>query len=176
MTTVLSTRVSARFGASKTRATRAATRDRVGTMSDRHARGRALATRAARGSLDARARRSRSFRSRVSLDARASDEEDETRGGSTGASATRLGADDDAAPVSAGPREDLEFAFGADYSGDALSTQGEAVVKGRERSGRTGLWDREVAETVLMRSRKSGRRQTLTTKRTSRSGNQVYRY
>jgi len=110
MTTVLSTRVSARFGASKTRATRAATRDRVGTMSDRHARGRALATRAARGSLDARA----------------SDEEDETRGGST-----RLGAaDDDAAPVSAGPREDLEFAFGADYSGDALSTQGEAVVKG----------------------------------------------
>ena len=34
------------------------------------------------------------------------------------------------APVSAGPREDLEFAFGADYSGDALSTQGEAVVKG----------------------------------------------
>lgn len=130
MTTVLSTRVSARFGASKTRATRAATRDRVGTMSDRHARGRALATRATRGSLDARARRSRSFRSRVSLDARASDEEDETRGGSTGASATRLGAADDAAPVSAGPREDLEFAFGADYSGDALSTQGEAVVKG----------------------------------------------
>ena len=109
MTTVLSTRVSARFGASTTRATRAATRDRVGTMSDRHARGRALATRAARGSLDARA----------------SDEEDETRGGST-----RLGAADDAAPVSAGPREDLEFAFGADYSGDALSTQGEAVVKG----------------------------------------------
>ena len=42
----------------------------------------------------------------------------------------RLGAADDAAPVSAGPREDLEFAFGADYSGDALSTQGEAVVKG----------------------------------------------
>ena len=100
MTTVLSTRVSARFGASTTRATRAATRDRVGTMSDRHAR--------------------------VSLDARASDEEEETRGGST-----RLGAAaDDAAPVSAGPREDLEFAFGADYSGDALSTQGEAVVKG----------------------------------------------
>ncbi len=110
MTPVLSARVSARFGASSTRATRAATRDRVGTMSDRHARGRALATRAARGSLDARA----------------SDEEDETRGGST-----RLGAAaDDAAPVSAGPREDLEFAFGADYSGDALSTQGEAVVKG----------------------------------------------
>ena len=110
MTTVLSTRVSARFGASTTRATRAATRDRVGTMSDHHARGRALATRAARGSLDARA----------------SDEEEETRGGST-----RLGAAaDDAAPVSAGPREDLEFAFGADYSGDALSTQGEAVVKG----------------------------------------------
>ena len=110
MTTVLSTRVSARFGASTTRATRAATRDRVGTMSDHHARGRALATRAARGSLDARA----------------SDEEEETRGGST-----RLGAAaDDAAPVSAGPRGDLEFAFGADYSGDALSTQGEAVVKG----------------------------------------------
>ena len=131
MTTVLSTRVSARFGASTTRATRAATRDRVGTMSDRHARERALATRSTRVSLDARARRSRSFRSRVSLDARASDEEDETRGGSTGASATRLGAAaDDAAPVSAGPREDLEFAFGADYSGDALSTQGEAVVKG----------------------------------------------
>ncbi len=126
MTPVLSARVSARFGASSTRSTRAATRDRVGTMSDRHARGRALATRAARGSLDARASRSRSFRSRASLDARASDEEDETRGGST-----RLGAaDDDAAPVSAGPREDLEFAFGADYSGDALSTQGEAVVKG----------------------------------------------
>ena len=57
-------------------------------------------------------------------------EEDERRGGSTGASATRLGADDDATPVSAGPREDLEFAFGADYSGDALSPQGEAVVKG----------------------------------------------
>ena len=130
MTTVLSTRVSARFGASKTRATRAATRDRVGTMSDRYARGRARATRSTRGSLDARARRARSFRSRVSLDARASDEEDETRGGSTGASATRLGAAADAAPVSAGPREDLEFAFGADYSGDALSTQGEAVVKG----------------------------------------------
>ena len=110
MTPVLSARVSARFGASSARSTRAATRDRVGTMSDRHARGRALATRAAR----------------VSLDARASDEEDETRGGST-----RLGAAaDDAAPVSAGPREDLEFAFGADYSGDALSTQGEAVVKG----------------------------------------------
>ena len=132
MTTLLSTRVSARFGASTTRATRAATRDRVGTMSDRHARERALATRSTRVSLDARARRSRSFRSRVSLDARASDEEDETRGGSTGASATRLGADDDddATPVSAGPREDLEFAFGADYSGDALSTQSEAVVKG----------------------------------------------
>ena len=131
MTTLLSTRVSARFGASTTRATRAATRDRVGTMSDRHARERALATRSTRVSLDARARRSRSFRSRVSLDARACDEEDETRGGSTGASATRLGAAaDDAAPVSAGPREDLEFAFGADYSGDALSTQGEAVVKG----------------------------------------------
>ena len=29
-----------------------------------------------------------------------------------------------------GPREDLEGLFGADYSGDGLSTQGEAVVKG----------------------------------------------
>jgi hypothetical protein len=29
-----------------------------------------------------------------------------------------------------GPREDLEGLFGADYSGDGLTTQGEAVVKG----------------------------------------------
>jgi len=32
--------------------------------------------------------------------------------------------------ISNGPREDLENMFGADYSGDELTTQGEAVVKG----------------------------------------------
>lgn len=34
------------------------------------------------------------------------------------------------ASISNGPREDLENMFGADYSGDGLTTQGEAVVKG----------------------------------------------
>ena len=32
--------------------------------------------------------------------------------------------------ISAGPREDLEGLFGADYGGDDLSSQGDAVVKG----------------------------------------------
>lgn len=34
------------------------------------------------------------------------------------------------ASITNGPREDLENMFGADYSGDGLTTQGEAVVKG----------------------------------------------
>ena len=39
-------------------------------------------------------------------------------------------ASDGAPSISAGPREDLEGLFGADYGGDDLSSQGDAVVKG----------------------------------------------
>ena len=42
-------------------------------------------------------------------------------------SAVNVGGDDAATN---GPREDLEFSFGADYGGDELMSQGEAVVKG----------------------------------------------
>jgi len=131
----ITARVSARAGASATFASRASTRDRVGSMLDRPATRCARSTRATRAVLSTRVSRTRTSRSRACGRARARNDDDDENGdendvGSMGASTRRFDAAADAAPVSAGPREDLEFAFGADYSGDGLSTQGEAVVKG----------------------------------------------
>lgn len=126
----ITARVSARAGASATFTSRASTRDRIGSMLDRPATRRALSTRATRVALSTRVSRTRPTRLRAFGLARARNDDDENDVGSMGASTRRLDTADDAAPVSAGPREDLEFAFGADYSGDGLSTQGEAVVKG----------------------------------------------
>jgi len=126
-------RFSSRAGAPGTFASRASTRDRVGSMLDRPATRSALSTRATRVALSTRVSRTRLTRSRARGRARArndDDKNDDEDVGSMGASTRRFDAANDAAPVSAGPREDLEFAFGADYSGDGLSTQGDAVVKG----------------------------------------------